>query len=326
MILLFSLAVHVLLLMIFGGKVLFQAGKNGMVFQSEKAAPERTPEADSPNFEESAHQEMADEDAPPQAWQAPQVAVPAEAVVKISGESGWAPPVRGEGRVPVAGLSGKGAGRGRGKSELFGAVVGNKKLGVVVDISGSMQDYLEAVLKEVLTNFPMAEVVLIEGCGMEEINAMSPDPGLPRRPTGRKKRPRREVGAPAVPTRVVELNSREGQNTPAVGSWGGLRQRYPRLYETLLGRAGTWVVVGDDAPVATRLAMERLASDHVQAIYWFSDFQDSVEPREGEKAAQIIVDHKIEMYLHPMDGLKNIRSWAEKVGAKVIEVRVEKSI
>ena len=85
------------------------------------------------------------------------------------------------------------------------------------------------------------------------------------------------------------------------------------------------MVVGDDAPLATRLAMERLASDHVQAIYWFSDFEDPVEPREGQRAAQIIKDNKIEVYLHPMDGLKNIRGWAEKVGAKVIEAKVEKS-
>ena len=325
MILLFSMAVHVLLLMIFGGKVLFQAGKNGLVFQSEKAAPEKAPEADSPNLEESAHQEIADEDAPPQAWRASQEAVPAEAVLKIGGEKGWAPPVRGEGQVPVAGFSGKGSGRGRGKSELFGTVVGDKKLGVIVDVSGSMQDYLEGVLKEVLAHFPMAEVVLIEGCGMEEISSKPPDPGLTRRPAGRRKRTLREVDAPAVPTRLVELKSREGQSSPAVGGWGGLRLRHPPLYERLLGRSATWVVVGDDAPVATRLAMEHLAGDHVQAIYWFSDFEDSVEAREEERAARIILDNKIEVYLHPMDGLKNFRSWGEKVGAKVIEVRVEKS-
>ena len=133
------------------------------------------------------------------------------------------------------------------------------------------------------------------------------------------------MDAPAVPTHVVELNTREGQNSPSVGSWGGLRQSYPRMYETLLGRAGTWVVVGDDAPVAARLALERLASDHVQAIYWFSDFEDPVQPREGERAAQFIQDNKIEVYLHPMDGLKNIQSWSEKVGAKVIEAKVEKT-
>lgn len=326
MILLFSLAVHVLLLMIFGGKVLFQAGKNGMVFQSEKAAPERTPEADSPNLEESAHQEMADEDAPPLAWQAPQEAVPAEAVVKISGESGWAPPVRGEGRVPVAGFSGKGVGRAKGKRELFGTVVGDKKLGVIVDVSGSMQPYLETVMNGVLTNFPDARMVLIEGCGMEEFRSDYRETNPSARPRGRKKKPRKEeFNLPIIPPHVVDFASSEGRSSPAMVGWGGLRLRNPKLYESLLQRSDTWMVVGDGSQVATRQAFEYLAGEHVQAIYWFSDFEDRVEAGEGERAAQTLQDNKIEVYLHPMDGLKNIRSWAEKVGAKVIGAKVKKA-
>jgi hypothetical protein len=326
LILLISLGVHVLLILFFGGTVLFKEKKSATVFQAERVTSEKSVEADSPNSEEAAYQEMTNDEAAPNEAGPPQEAVPAESVVKLSGESGWAPPVRGEGRVPIAGFSGKGKGLGRGKSELFGTVVGDKKLGVIVDVSGSMQRYLDRVMTEVLSNFPNAEVVLVEGCGMEAVTADSPSPAPKSRLAGRKKRPRREFQEPLIPPHVVGFNSNEGLASPAVGGLGGLRQSVPRVYESLLHRAATWIVVGDEANVATRLAFEHLAGDHVQAIYWFSDFEDPVEARESEKAAKSVQDNKIEVYLHPMGGLKNIRNWSQKVGAKVIEARVEKAM
>lgn len=322
LILLISLGIHLLALLIFGGTVLFREKGSGMVFHAEKATDERSIEADTPSLEESAHQDMTHEEAPPQEVGAPQEAVAVEAVVKLSGESGWAPPVRGEGRVPVAGFSGKGAGRGRGKSQLFGTVVGDKKLGVIVDVSGSMQPYVERVMNEVLANFPMAEVVLIQGCGMEEVTMNAPAPEPRTRPGGRKRRPRRDFEVTFVPPHVVPFNSEEGLASPAIRGLGGLRQSVPRVYEALLQRSATWMVVGDEAGSATQMAFEHLAADHVQAIYWFSDFEDTVDPREGERAAKSVRDHKIEVYLHPVKGLQNIRSWSQTVGANVIEVRL----
>ena len=325
LILLISLGIHGIALLIFGGTVLFREKAGGMVFQAETAPQEKNVEADSPALEESPCQEMAEE-APPNEVGSPQEGVPAEAVVKLSGERGWAPPVRGEGRVPIAGFSGRGEGRGRGKAELFGTVVGDRKLGVIVDVSGSMQPYLERVLTEVLGNFPKAEVVLVDGCGMEPVRTDSAPPGSRARSGGRKRRPRTESDEPLVPPHVVELNSQEGLASPAIGGagfLGGLVQSFPKVFDTLRNRSGTWIVVGEEADVATRLAFDQLAGHHVQAIYWFSDFEDSVEPGESEKAARIVKDNKIEMYLHPMNGLKNIRSWAGQVGAKVIEVKIQ---
>ena len=325
-VLIFSIGIHLLLLFTFGGKVLFREQMGGAVFHAEIVPQDKRFEADTPNLEEPAHQEITNDEAAPNEAGPPQEAVPAESVVKLSGESGWAPPVRGEGRVPVAGFSGKGAGRRGGKAQLFGTVVGDKKLGVIVDVSGSMQPYLERVMTEVLSNFPNAEVVLVDGCGMEEVRADSPAPRPKSRP-GRKRKPKRDEEVPMVPPHVVGLDSREGwSSSPIQGSGfsGGIRQSYPRLYEALLHRAATWIVVGDEADVATRLAFDHLAGDHVQAIYWFSDFEDPVEARESEKAAKSVQDNKIEVYLHPMGGLKNIRNWSEKVGAKVIEAELEK--
>lgn len=326
LILLISLGVHGLLLLFFGGTVLFQGVKNGAVFRSESAAPEKTWEDDTPNLQESPRLEVADAEGSPREPGPPQDAVAPEVVLKLAGESGWAPPVRGEGRVPVAGFSGKGSGRGAGKKELFGTVVGDKKLGVIVDVSGSMQSYLVTVMNEVLTSFPDARMVLIEGCGMGEFRPDSREPNPAARPRGRKKRPRKEeLDIPIIPPHVVDFASSEGRSSPAVADWDGLRQSNPKLYEALLQRSDTWIVVGDGAEVATRQAIEYLAGEHVQAIYWFSDFEDRVEPREGEKAAQSVRDNKIDVYLHPMDGLKNIRSWAEKVRATVIEAEVKKN-
>lgn len=322
LILLISLGIHLLVLLIFGGTVLFREKGSGMVFHAETAPDERSAEADTPNLEETAHQDMTNEEAPPQEVGAPQEAVAVEAVVKLSGESGWAPPVRGEGRVPIAGFSGKGAGRGRGKSQLFGTVVGDKKLGVIVDVSGSMQPYLERVMNEVLANFPTAEVVLVEGCGMEEVRAGSTSHVSKSWPGGRRKKPRREFEETFIPPHVVVFNSNEGLASPAVGGLSGLRQSVPRVYETLLRRSATWIVVGNEADVATRLAFDHLAEDHVQAIYWFSDFEDPVERGEGEKAVQSVRDNKIEVYLHPIDGLKNIKNWVGSLGAQVIEVKL----
>jgi len=322
-ILLISLGIHLLLLFIFGGTVLFRERKSPMVFHAESVPHEKSVETEPPNPEETAHQEVSDEEAPPNEVGSSQEAVPAEAVVKLSGQSGWAPPVRGEGRVPVAGLSGKGTGRGRGKAQLFGAVVGDKKLGVIADVSGSMQPYLERVMREIFENFPNAEVVLVDGCGMESFDSSSPAPKS--RSGGRKKKPRREEVS-MTPPHGVDFSSQEGLSSPPIqgSGFGGLRQSYPKVFETLRKRSATWIVVGDGAESATRLAFDHLAGDHVQAIYWFSDFQDSVETGEGDRAAKSVRDNKIDVYLHPIDGLKNIRNWSEKVGAKTIEVELGK--
>lgn len=286
---------------------------------------EKELEVESPSLEEGVRQDAVGMEVSPSEPGMPEDSSAPEEMIKIRGERGWAPPTRGEGPVPIKDLGGRKLGKAGGRSELFGTFVGSKKLGVVVDVSGSMQPYLENVLGEVLANFPAAEVVLIDGCGMEEVGPNPPARSPTRTSSRGKKRPRPEVEVPTISTHIAEFNSREGQNSPAVGSWGGLRQGYPRLYKILRDRSDTWVIVGEDAPLASRLALEYLAGKHVQAIYWFSDFEDSVETREGEKAAQVIHDNQIEVYLHPMDGLRNIKSWSEKVGAKVIEVRVEKS-
>ena len=300
---LISLAIHVLLLLFFGGTVLFREKKSPMVFQAESVPRDKEAEADSPIMDEPVQQEMTNEDAPPNEAGSSQDGVPAEAVVKLSGGSGWAPAVRGEGRVPVAGLSGKGLGRGRGKAQLFGAVVGDKKLGVIADVSGSMQPYLESVMTEIFNNFPNAEVVLVDGCGMESFDSSSP--AAKARGGGRKKKPRRDEIS-RTPPHVVDFGSREGLESPPIqgSGFGGLRQSYPKVFEALLKRSSTWIVVGDGAESATRLAFDHLAGDHVQAIYWFSDFEDPVEPRESEKAAKSVQDNKIEVYLHPMGGVE----------------------
>ena len=130
-----------------------------------------------------------------------------------------------------------------------------------------------------------------------------------------------------TPPHVVDFSSQEGLSSPPIqGSEfsGGLRKRYPKVFETLIKRSSTWIVVGDTAESSTRLAFDHLAGDHVQAIYWFSDFEDPVEAGEGEKAAKSVKDNKIDVYLHPVDGLKNIRNWSGKVGAKTIEAGFEK--
>jgi len=326
LILLISLGIHLLGLVIFGGTVLFREKKSAPVFRAESVPQEKSVEADSPNLED-VRQEPTNDEAPPNEAGPAQEIVPAEAVVKLPNGSGWAPPVRREGRVPVTGWSGKGTGRGRGKAQLFGTVVGDKKLGVVVDVSGSMQPYLERVMTEVLGNFPSAEVILVDGCGMEEVRADSSSPGSKLR-SGKKKKPRREEPVtPMVPPHVVELNSQEGLASPAIGGvglFGGLRQNHPKVFETLRNRSATWIVVGDGAEAGSRQALEHLAEDHVQAIYWFSDFEDAVEAGESDKAAKSVQGNKIDVYLHPMDGLKNIRNWAEKVGAKTIDAALEK--
>ena len=181
-------------------------------------------------------------------------------------------------------------------------------------------------MTEVLANFPDAEVVLVNGCGMEEVGPPVQDRGPRPRPSNRKKGTRQvDMESPMVAPHVVSLASSEGLGSPAVIGMGrgGLRQIFPELFATLARRSATWIVVGDGAEAGTRQAIEYLAGDHVQAIYWFSDFEDPVDRQEGERAAQAVRGNKIEVYLHPMEGLKNIQNWAGKVGAKVIEAKVE---
>lgn len=325
-ILLGSLAVHAMLLVIFGGVVLFSGGVSENSFQSEQRLSEESAEVESPNFEEKVSQETGLGETPLEAPDSAQGPAASEALVKVD-RLGWVLVMQPKGGVPVVGWGSQATDRGRSYGELFGIKMGQKKLGAIVDVSGSMRPFLENVLTEVLSNFPDAALVLVDGCGMEVADSNSASPPSPSRsPRKRKKgQERKNTDGPRILPHLVELNRPEGVGSAAVSGWGGLRTAYPRLFEALRNRAHTWIVVGDGAEAGTRLAFEHLAEERVQAIYWFSDFADSVEPREGERAAEIVRRNKIEVYLHPMEGLKNISRWSGQVGAKVVDAKVKES-
>lgn len=327
MVLLVSLAVHALLLILFGGTVLFQEAGKKAVFRSEQVSAEQTPEVESPSLEEGAHQEAEVDPSPSVAPDSGQGSAAPEPMLKTADASGWNPPIRGAAKVPPGRLGDREGEQERGSRKLFGTKVGQKKLGAIVDVSGSMRPYLEGVMAEVLGNFPDAALVLVDGCGMEESDLSLPSPDTPSRFSRGKKRSKekKRTNEPRLRPHLVELNRPEGLGSEAVSGWGGLRSAHPQLFEALRIRPQTWILVGEGAEVATQIALQHLAEERVGAIYWFSDFADPVEPREGEKAAEIVRGNKIEVYLHPMEGLKNIRRWSGEVGAKVIDAKVEDS-
>jgi hypothetical protein len=65
-----------------------------------------------------------------------------------------------------SGMGGKGGGSGMRFGTLFGKRVEAKKLGVILDVSGSAVPFLPEVLKQIQKDFADATLVLVDGCGM----------------------------------------------------------------------------------------------------------------------------------------------------------------
>lgn len=225
--------------------------------------------------------------------------------------------------------TGIGSGSGGGKGpvsgrQLFGVSIQARKLGVIADISGSMQPNIPKVMTEIFKNFPDADVVLVNGCGMMDwekaLREFEEEKAAAEKTA--KERKERYTGPKSMPRpQIVKFTSAEASDSPPIRgtrSYGGFRKDYPDWYEKLSERSNTWFITSFANSYATALAFDHLAKRKVEAIYWFADFADPIEGKAAEEAAQMVQENKIEVLLHSTRGIGKAGDWSKTVNAKII--------
>jgi len=338
---LFSLAVHVLLLIGFGGVTLFKGRMGGVPFSAESLPSETAQTPPAPPEEEMVQEEKsADPNLMDEAPAAEESAPPLE-MMTVPGGASWAPAIPKDMKTSLTGSvggtgtgtgTGTGVGKGTGRSgmKLFGVEVQAKKLGVLVDISGSMQSYIPAVMEEIFKKFPDADVVFMNGCGLEDWNTALKnwtEINEQQQKTAKENKTK-FIGPKSMPKpQVVKFNSAEASDSPTIRgtiNYGGFRKDYPDLYDKLARRGNTWMVTSFADSHAAGLAFDQFARRKVEAIYWFADFGDPVVGPAAEEAAKLVLDNKMEIIIHSTRGLGKAGDWIKQVNGKIVQTKLEK--
>lgn len=171
-----------------------------------------------------------------------------------------------------------------GKSTmLFGEKVDGKVLGVILDVSGSMAEYLPQVIREVDRNFKDAPIVYVN-------HSLIQASGQPSKITP-------IVGEDVVP-------SRDGRTTPYWFLWGDLPRKAPqiavdRLINTFRTRQNMFLAVGGHNRMES--AMDFLITQKIDALYVFSDFEDFVDEDRAQEIGQKLGRSKVKTYVQPAE-------------------------
>lgn len=195
---------------------------------------------------------------------------------------------------------GKGVGAGIGDGmggaglgiKLFGMNLDVKSIGVVFDVSRSMTPHLQRVLEEIDRVAADSPAILHVGCGIGPAKGRARDRILP-------------VSTPRDAFRKFWYLNQDPENRgiPAgadasdVDISGAIPQQ--AVYELLANRSKTYFHDRGTTP-ATGAALLADELAHVEAIYWFADFQDFIDEKQAERIAKTLIRRKQKLYIHPL--------------------------
>ena len=343
---LFSLAIHLLLLIGFGGMTLFKGRAAKMPFTAQQIAADKVIEATPPPMEEPAPQESTTADPLNQeeAASSSEDAAPPLEMMTVPGGASWAPAIPRDAKTSPTGMiggtgtgTGTGTGKGTGKGggmgsgiKLFGVEVKAKKLGVVVSINKGAQSSgrLPGIFEEIFKLFPDSPVFLTNGGGMmdwdkalDAFNKTVEENKLKEKETGKKIFYPKNMEKP----KVARFNSGEALDWVAVRGnnfipdYPGLKEKHPELFNDLRRRSNVWFITSYKDANASYLAFDELIKKGVEAIYWYNSFDSPIEGKESEKIAQQITDAKIEILIQSQGGKTSGQEWLTKVDAKFVK-------
>ncbi len=343
-VLLFSFAVHVLLLIGFGGVTLFQGRIPSPQFTAENTVSEAAATLIAPPVEEMVEEETSPDSNLMDESPAEEESAPPLEMMTVLGGASWAPAVPKDIKMPGTGnLGGSSAGidSGTAKSraagvKLFGVEVKAKKLGVIVSINKGAQNSgrLPGIFEEIFKLFPDSLVFLTNGGGMRDWDVVESEHNKEVEANNEKKK----AGKPYNKFMPKEIKRPEvGRfNAGAALDWVvirgfkpdpeyvGLKEKHPELFEDLRRRPNVWFIISDKEADGAYLAFSELLKKGVEAVYWYNKFDRPIEGKESEKIAQQIKDSKIEILVQnegKEDDKKLLKKaeWLRKVDAKFVK-------
>lgn len=343
---LLSVAVHLLLLIGFGGMTLFKGRVAKMPFKAEQIAADKIIEAVAPPTDEPTTQEDASSDPFQQEQAAPsssEDSAPPLEMVTVPGGASWAPAIPRDVKASTTGTfggtgagTGIGTGKGMGKGgvgsgvKLFGVEVKAKKLGVVVSINKGAQSSgrLPGIFEEIFKLFPDSPVFLTNGGGMmdwdkalDAFNKTVEENKQKEKDTGKKIFYPKNMEKP----KVARFNSGEALDWVAVRGnnfipdYPGLKEKHPELFNELRRRSNVWFITSYKDANASYLAFDELIKKGVEAIYWYNSFDSPIEGKESERIAQQITEAQIEILVQSQGGKTQGQEWLSRVGAKFVK-------
>jgi len=194
----------------------------------------------------------------------------------------------GFGLAGAAGGFGKGVGLGAKSGMTFGPLFGlnikAKKLAVVLDVSTSMTPHLERVVKEVDKVGKGSVVVLYFGCGLEAPKKPLVGTKVFRTSSIEFEKFWRMGGATYMETAEYKIDSKKP--IPSKDLFLQLSRRPQTYFVHNVGVGYTWLA---------------LLSDEVRnadGLYWFSDFQDTVDFKQIAVVLDNLKRRKQRLYIH----------------------------
>lgn len=175
---------------------------------------------------------------------------------------------------------------------MFGQEMEGEVLGVILDVSGSMAEYLPAVVREVDKNFKDAPIVYVRNMLIR--NDRKDDIGDVRSILAEEVKP------------YYEDPERGRLRSPYWFLWHDLPRKAPqryvdRLIETFKGRSNQFLTVGRWEQSSTDQAIDFLMEQKVDSLYIFSDYEDFVDEDIALELGQKLGRRKIRTYLQPAE-------------------------
>ncbi len=171
---------------------------------------------------------------------------------------------------------------------MFGQPMEGEVLGVILDVSGSMAEFLPMVVREVDKNFKDSPVVYVRNMLLRNEKADA------------------EVRL-IVPEEVIPYNQELKTRTPYWFLWHDLPRKAPqryvdRLIETYKTRPNQFLVTGQWNSSRVHSALDFLMEEEIDSLYIFSDFEDFVDEDIALTLGQKLGRRKIRTYLQPAVG------------------------
>ena len=340
---LISLAVHVLLLVGFGGVAIFKGKMPTMPFAAQNVPSDQAVAVAPPDTDEVVQEEARPDDMMSKDTSVAEESAPPLEMMTVPGGASWAPAIPKDMKTSLTGsVGGTGAGTGTGTGggkgaaratvKLFGVEVKAQKLGVIIDISKSMQKYTPQLTAEIFEKFPDADVIFTNGGGMMDWpDALKKFNDEVEENKKKAKENKKEYRGPSKMEKPAlgRFNGSEASDwVPIRGSkighesYRGLKEDYPELYDKLSKRGNAWFISSFQDANGVYLAFQELIRRKAEAIYWFSDFESPVEGQEAEKVAALIKEKQIEVILHSVKGgVGKVETWANQVQAQVVQAK-----
>lgn len=167
---------------------------------------------------------------------------------------------------------------------MFGQKMEGDVLGVILDVSGSMAEYLPYVVREVDKNFKNAPIVYVRDVVLRR---RSKDPEV----------------ITIIPDEVRPFDE-DRNHTPYWFLWYDLPRKAPqryvdRLIETMKSRPNQFLALNRGGSDMVSAAIDFLVEQKIDSLYIFSDFEDFVDEDLAQEIGQGLGRRRIRTYVQP---------------------------